>query len=230
MIHQEIHFEQISNVLDIDMDEIKILNPQYKRMVIPAYSEPYPLRLKNKDIIRFLELKDSICNFKYEDYFTPIKVYQGMFTGEAVQSTDYKKLYHTVKSKETLASISGKYGLSVSELKQMNKLKSNYVKPKQRLFVGYEYSGKKPVEAPADSSKTTSSIDSTAVTSPPARVQSEKPETGSQKDIVYIVKKGDTLNSIAKRYNTTIKELMTYNGIKNANAIQIGQKIKIPKR
>lgn len=230
MIHQEIHFEQISNVLDIDMDEIKILNPQYKRMVIPAYSEPYPLRLKNKDIIRFLELKDSICNFKYEDYFTPIKVYQGMFTGEAVQSTDYKKLYHTVKSKETLASISGKYGLSVSELKQMNKLKSNYVKPKQRLFVGYEYSGKKPVEAPADSSKTTSSIDSTAVTSPPARVQSEKPETGSQKDIVYIVKKGDTLNSIAKRYNTTIKELMTYNGIKNANAIQIGQKIKIPNR
>ncbi|HPE39838.1 MAG TPA: transglycosylase SLT domain-containing protein [Bacteroidales bacterium] len=230
MIHHELHFEQISAVLEIDMEEIKILNPQYKRMVIPAYSEPYPLRLQNKDIIRFIELKDSICQFKYADYFTPIKVYQGMFTGEAVQSTDYKKQYHTVKSKETLASISAKYGLSVTELKQMNKLKSNYVKPKQRLFVGYEYTGKSLSEVSTDSTKVITPIDSTKIDPNSATVQSEKPASGIQKEVIYIVKKGDTLNSIAKKHNTTINKLITYNKIKNANSIHVGQKIKIPSR
>lgn len=228
MIHHELHFEQISAILDIDMEEIKILNPQYKRMVIPAYSDPYPLRLKNKDIINFLELKDSIYNYKYADYFTPIKVYQGMFTGEAVQSTDYKKNYHTVKSKETLASISSKYGLSVNELKQMNKLRSNYVKPKQRLFVGYEYTGATTKDSITDSTKISIPGDSVTVSIPKTQVQPEKPPHNNQKEIIHIVKKGDTLNSIAKKYNKTIKELMAFNGIKNPNSINIGQKIKIP--
>lgn len=229
MIHQELHFEQIAAVLEIEMEEIKILNPQYKRMVIPAYSDPYPLRLKNKDIIKFLEMKDSIYQYKYAEYFTPIKVYQGMFSGEAVKSTDYKKNYHTVKSKETLASISAKYGLSVNELKQMNKLKSNYVKPKQKLFVGYEYTGQTAKDSLTDTTKVSNPVDTVQVSKPQPQIHSEKPARNNNTEIIYIVKKGDTLNSIAKKYNITIKELMTFNGIKNPNSINIGQKIKIPR-
>jgi membrane-bound lytic murein transglycosylase D len=230
MIHNELHFEQISSVLDIDIDEIKILNPQYKRNVIPAYSEAYPLRLKNKDIIRFLDLKDSIFHYKYEEYFAPIKVYQGMFTGEAVASTDYKKMYHIVKSKETLASISTKYGLSVTELKQMNKLKSNYVKPKQKLFVGYEYLDKTPKDT-VDSTKTvllTDSIKTSSITSKPADTTQIKPEPKPLKDKIHIVKSGETISSIARKYNKTAKQLLDYNKIKNPNTISVGQKIKIP--
>ena len=47
---------------------------------------------------------------------------------------------------------------------------------------------------------------------------------------IYIVKKGDTLSSIAKQYNTTYQELAKYNNIANPNFIQIGQKIRIPKQ
>ena len=229
MIQNEVHFEQIANVLDIDIEEIKILNPQYKRMVIPAYSESYPLRLKNKDIIRFLELKDTICHYKYTDYFMPIKVYQGMFTGEAVQSTDYKKLYHVVKSKESLASISAKYGLSVTELKQMNKLKSNYAKPKQRLFVGYEYVGQAPKDSLTDSTKVIMQTDSLAVPKPQQEINLKNVQPKPQKDLIYCVKKGETLSSIARKYNVSLKELMTYNKIKNPNSLTVGQKLKIPR-
>lgn len=45
---------------------------------------------------------------------------------------------------------------------------------------------------------------------------------------VYVVKKGDTLSSIAKKHNTTYQKLAEYNGISNPNVISVGQKIKIP--
>lgn len=57
----------------------------------------------------------------------------------------------------------------------------------------------------------------------PAPQEPEKKE-----DIVYTIKKGDTLGKIAKKYGTTVKTLQKYNNIKNADLIIIGQKIKIP--
>ncbi|RST56917.1 LysM peptidoglycan-binding domain-containing protein [Siminovitchia terrae] len=44
----------------------------------------------------------------------------------------------------------------------------------------------------------------------------------------HIVKKGDTLSAIAKKYKTTVNELVKINGIKNQNLIKVGQKIKLP--
>jgi LysM repeat protein len=46
-------------------------------------------------------------------------------------------------------------------------------------------------------------------------------------EVVYIVKKGDTLSSIAKKYNTTYQNLAKINNISNPNLIYIGQKIVI---
>lgn len=45
---------------------------------------------------------------------------------------------------------------------------------------------------------------------------------------IYVVKKGDTLSEIAKKYNTTVATLVSLNNIKNANIINIGQKIVLP--
>lgn len=60
--------------------------------------------------------------------------------------------------------------------------------------------------------------------------QQSKPQTTkpATKDITYIVKKGDTLSSIANKYSTTYQVLAEYNNISNPNIISVGQKIKIP--
>jgi len=214
MVKKEVHLQQVAEVLNIDIDELKLLNPQYKRAIVPAYFQPYPLRLKYADILRFIELEDSVYQYKYDDFFTPMKVYEGLFTGVPLNSSDYKKIYHTVKQGESLVSIAGKYGLSVYEIKKMNNLSSNAVKAKQKLFVGYEYL-KKPVVAQGESQNQTMAAPQT--------------ENNHSSDIyIYIVKKGDSLSSIAAKYGTTARKIADYNQLQNINAISIGQKLRIP--
>ena len=53
-------------------------------------------------------------------------------------------------------------------------------------------------------------------------------DTLSENFITYTVVWGDTLYSLARRYNTTVNELVRLNNIKNPNLIYVGQKLKIP--
>ncbi len=48
-------------------------------------------------------------------------------------------------------------------------------------------------------------------------------------NVVYIVKSGDTLGSIAKKYKTTYQKIASDNGISNPNKIYVGQKLIIKK-
>ena len=118
-----------------------------------------------------------------------------------------------MKSGDNLTKIANKYHLSVSELKKMNKLTSNSVKVKQRLLVGYEY------VAPPKSAEPTPSVAANAIVEPMAQdtttnmlqapVIKEEPAT----PVVYYVKKGDTMTSIANRYHTTARKIADYNKI-----------------
>lgn len=55
--------------------------------------------------------------------------------------------------------------------------------------------------------------------------EEEKEETT---EIIYVVEAGDSLSAIASKYGTTYQKLAEYNGIKNPNIINVGQKIRIP--
>lgn len=63
----------------------------------------------------------------------------------------------------------------------------------------------------------------------PKKAEPKKTVKKKAKVINYRVKKGDTLNKIAKKYGTTVKKLVKDNKIKNPNLIYRGQLIKIKK-
>lgn len=48
-----------------------------------------------------------------------------------------------------------------------------------------------------------------------------------EKPQIYIVQKGDTLTAIAKKYNTTVQNLVKLNNIKNPDLILVGQKLRV---
>lgn len=60
-----------------------------------------------------------------------------------------------------------------------------------------------------------------------SEVQNKVNEILEPKEVTYVVKSGDTLTKIAKKYNTTVNNLVKKNGIKNKNLIYVGQIIKI---
>jgi lysozyme len=53
------------------------------------------------------------------------------------------------------------------------------------------------------------------------------PQPAAPQPVYYIVKSGDNLTNIAKKYGTTISQIQEWNGIKNANRIYAGQKIRV---
>ena len=235
MVSKELHFEQISNVLNISMEELKTLNPQYKKYIIPAFKEQYPLRLRSNDIIRFIAMKDSIEKYHYDEYFNTTKdLNKTTPSGEIIVQTTPNK-YHIVRKGESVGKIASRYGISISKLKSLNHLRSNYLRVGQRLLVKKGTTITKP--APTVATDSTNVKDSTAVTSADttAVVKKEtvsttptKPQT-PVKETIYVVKKGDTLSSIGRKYGKTATELAKYNHLSNVNNIQIGQKIKIPR-
>ena len=65
----------------------------------------------------------------------------------------------------------------------------------------------------------------TASVSVPARV-SETPAARSQSKVVYQVKKGDTLASIARVFQTTVASLKKWNSLRS-NSLRVGQRLTI---
>ena len=248
MINKETHFQQIANVLGVSYEEIKSLNPQYKKEIIPAFNQPMPVRLRSNDILRYIAMADSVPKYNYDTYFNPTRdlnvvAATGTVTDDGmmiVQTTPNK--YHTVKKGETLGKIASKYHVTVNNLKSWNHLRSTSLRVGQRLIVkkGTTVKVPNPNAKPAVQDSTKVIAENTATDSVstksdtigapvPAKPQPEiKPVQPQQSYTSYTIRQGDTLSSIARRYNTTADYLADYNKLANKNAIQVGQKLKIP--
>ena len=64
MVSRNVHLEQVAEVVGLNIDLLRSLNPMYRRDVVPGATEPSPLRLPIGDVGRFLDLEDSVYNYK----------------------------------------------------------------------------------------------------------------------------------------------------------------------
>lgn len=149
--------------------------------------------------------------------------------------------YYTVKSGDSLWSISKKFGITVDELKSANNLSSNLLSVGQNLIIpgkesqttGDEYVVKKGDTLYSIARKYNTSVDNlksinNITTDSLAIGQIIKlPSTSSTASDTYIVKKGDSLYSIARTYNTSVDKLKEINNL-TSNALAIGQVLKLP--
>ena len=283
-VNRRVHFQQISDVMGIPMAELRTLNPQFRKDVIPGDIRPYSLVLPSLQVYAYIANEDSIVNHNASLYARRgiVEPASGKIVGSSANGDYYDEeviQYHKVKKGETLAKIAKRYGVTVSSIRKLNKCgKSVKAGRKLKITTIVRRYRPKPTPAPAPAAETAdttvvqndsvppvpepaSLTDSTLVQMPeqpdasadsaavaqetkpapaPEKKQvdkkpAEKKQNASKntkkdttpKTTVYKVRKGDSLDKIARRYGVTVAKLKKANGLKN-DKIKIGQSLKIP--
>ncbi len=169
-------------------------------------------------------------------------------SGDFVYHTTTVKKSYVVRRGENLASIAYQFNCSVSDLKTWNKLRSGKVVPGKKLAIVSTITEKVPVAKGTGEdtesgdqlavSQESSSEKFTAEPAPAAKtltvaakkVKKITPLVQPQsKYIIYVVQPGDTLTSIAKRYElANVSQLKAVNKITNGHMLKVGAKIRVP--
>jgi membrane-bound lytic murein transglycosylase D len=213
MVAQNIHLQQIADVLNLPVQLVRDLNPQYRRDIIPGAYTPSPLRLPVQYAVKFIDNEKTIAEYRRDEFFSgdfkTISPASYTSTSKYIPgppSGNLQKSYYTVKAGDVLGSIATNYNVGVSDLRYWNNITRNVIHPGQRLVV---YTPK-----PHNFK---------------AKPKSENSE--GQTDFVYYeVKNGDTLWKIASQYSgVSDKDIRKWNNLGPSTNIKPGQTLKIRK-
>lgn len=151
-VTRRVHFEQISEVMNIPMSELRDLNPQFRADVIPGDIRPYALVLPSLQTLAYIANEDSIVNHNAAKYARRgiVEPATGTVTGRDSNGEYYEEevvTYHTVRKGETFTKIARKYGITVAKIRSTNKVGKN-AKVGQKLKIVTTKRRYKPITVP----------------------------------------------------------------------------------
>lgn len=133
---QRLHLQQVSENLDITMEELRRLNPQYSRDILPG-GTPYALCLPSDKVGLFIDQQDSILAYKADSLINNRRAEIDMAKVTSI-SGGYRVngvTYYTIKNGDTLGGIAKKFHCTVKQLKQWNGLKSDNIRAGHKLKI-----------------------------------------------------------------------------------------------
>ena len=132
-ISKDLNLNQVAAVCNISIEQLRSLNPQYKKDIIPGSNKPYALRLPENQIGTFIELQDSVFAYKADQYIgkrKTVAIKDGNGTSNSKGAT-----YHRIRNGDTLGGIALRYNTTVSKLRQLNGIKGNNIRAGKTLRV-----------------------------------------------------------------------------------------------
>lgn len=140
MLTRDVHLLQISEVCNMDIEQLRALNPAYRQDVIPGKTQPYPLRLPQTEVGKFIDNEDSVYAFNVDQLLakrTEVKVKEDEPAPKKKKTSTSSSgaQYITIQSGQTLGSIAKKYGTTVKKLQQLNGLKNTNIRAGKKLRV-----------------------------------------------------------------------------------------------
>lgn len=137
MVHERIHLEQVAAVLNLPIEEVRLLNPQYRKDIIPGNIKPYPLCLPLSGANSFIDKYNEVITYKADELIntrrSEIEILQ--VPTPLASSGAERVTYHKVKRGQNLGYIAAKYGVSVAKLKKWNHLRGSKVQAGARLKI-----------------------------------------------------------------------------------------------
>ena len=146
MVSRNVHLEQIAAVCNIDIEQLRTLNPAYRRDIVPGATKMSAVRLPHTEVGKFIDLEDSIYAYNAEVLFSKratVEVNDDVptYTRKSGRKSRSKKARSsrgrsvTVKSGQTLSEIAKRNGTTVAKLKRLNGIKGSNIRAGKKLRV-----------------------------------------------------------------------------------------------
>lgn len=159
VVNKDLHLEQIAQVLNINIQHLRSLNPQYRRDIVNGLNKPMTVRLPSTLVGSFIDQEDSIYNFKTDELLLKRSVvevnqeepkvsrrsyYSSRHRSSATRRRSHKSRSRkskrggrnvTIKSGDTLSEIAERNHTTVAKLRKLNKISGNHIRAGKKLKV-----------------------------------------------------------------------------------------------
>lgn len=151
IVSRDVHLKQIAEVCGVDIDELRSLNPQYRRDIVNGSNKPSVIRMPATMTNTFIANEDSIYNYQAETLFTrrslvevdnSSKVSSSSKSSSSKKSSSRKKRTRRTRSKsvtirkgDTLSEIAERNNTTVSKLRRLNNIKGNNIRAGKKIRV-----------------------------------------------------------------------------------------------
>ena len=207
---------ELANLNDVTAETLQI----GQSLIIPSNSGTNPdnmflYTVKKGDSLYSIAKKYNInvSSIKDLNYLTGDSIYVGQVIRIPEMYTKPENMYvpqyisYTVKKGDNLYSIANRYGTTIDSIMRDNALTSSNISIGQNIKIRTTSKNSEVLECFGEEYVPSS--------------------TDAPLEQIYTVKKGDSLYSIAKKYNVSVSDILSSNTLSN-NTLSIGQKIKIP--
>ena len=144
VVSRDVHLKQIAEVCGLELDELRTLNPQYRRDIVNGSSKPSIIRMPATATNTFIANEDSIYNYKAEDLFTRRSLVE---VDNTTKSSTTKKRSSsrrsrrsrvkrvTIRKGDTLSEIAERNHTTVKRLRQLNGIRGNNIRAGKKIRV-----------------------------------------------------------------------------------------------
>ena len=149
VVNKDVHLKQIAEVCGIDIDELRTLNPQYRRDIVNGSNKPSIIRMPATATNTFIANEDSIYNYKADALFTRrslVEVDNTTNTSSVRKSATKRKSSSrrrrrsrvkrvTIRQGDTLSEIAERNHTTVKKLRQLNGIRGNNIRAGKKIRV-----------------------------------------------------------------------------------------------
>lgn len=144
VVNRDVHLKQVAEVCGLELDELRTLNPQYRRDIVNGSSKPSIIRMPATATNTFIANEDSIYNYKAETLFTRRSLVE---VDNTVKSSVTKKRSSssrkrrsrvkrvTIRQGDTLSEIAERNHTTVKKLRQLNGIRGNNIRAGKKIRV-----------------------------------------------------------------------------------------------